>query len=97
MALIQCPECGKEISDQAESCPHCGNPLRPVVIESTSKKWKTATVIAWIVFLTGTYLFLRGLGSGGWENPMTGSGFSLGLIGLIALMIAKFGSWWNHK
>ena len=24
MALIECIECGKEISDQAASCPHCG-------------------------------------------------------------------------
>ena len=24
MALIKCPECGKEISDQANICPHCG-------------------------------------------------------------------------
>ena len=27
MALIKCPECGKEISDTAESCIHCGYPL----------------------------------------------------------------------
>jgi len=27
MALINCPECKKEISDKAESCPHCGFPL----------------------------------------------------------------------
>lgn len=27
MALIKCPECGKEISDKAESCPHCGYPI----------------------------------------------------------------------
>lgn len=27
MALIQCPECGKEISDSAKSCPNCGNPI----------------------------------------------------------------------
>ncbi len=27
MALINCPECGREISDQAESCPHCGYPI----------------------------------------------------------------------
>lgn len=27
MALINCPECGKEISDKAASCPHCGNPI----------------------------------------------------------------------
>lgn len=24
MALIKCPECGKEISDKAGACPHCG-------------------------------------------------------------------------
>jgi len=24
MALIKCPECGKEISDMAQACPHCG-------------------------------------------------------------------------
>ena len=23
MPLINCPECGKEISDQAPACPHC--------------------------------------------------------------------------
>ena len=28
MALIKCPECGKEISDQAPSCPHCGVVLK---------------------------------------------------------------------
>ena len=28
MALINCPECGKEISDAAASCPHCGYPIK---------------------------------------------------------------------
>ena len=27
MALIKCPECGKEISDLAKSCPNCGFPI----------------------------------------------------------------------
>lgn len=27
MALINCPECGKEISDKAVSCPSCGCPV----------------------------------------------------------------------
>ena len=27
MALIICPECGKEISDTARSCPNCGYPI----------------------------------------------------------------------
>lgn len=27
MSLIKCPECGKEISDKATSCPNCGFPI----------------------------------------------------------------------
>lgn len=27
MALIKCPECGKEVSDKATSCPNCGCPI----------------------------------------------------------------------
>ena len=27
MALIKCPECGKEISSQAGACPNCGCPI----------------------------------------------------------------------
>ena len=31
MALIKCPECGKEISDKAKTCINCGCPLEDVV------------------------------------------------------------------
>lgn len=27
MAIINCPECGKEISDKAKACPNCGCPI----------------------------------------------------------------------
>ena len=27
MALIKCPDCGREISDRAASCMHCGCPI----------------------------------------------------------------------
>lgn len=27
MALIKCPECGKEVSDKAQSCVNCGCPI----------------------------------------------------------------------
>ena len=28
--LIKCPECGREISDNAEVCPNCGYPVKMV-------------------------------------------------------------------
>lgn len=27
MALIQCPKCGTNVSDKADACPNCGNPI----------------------------------------------------------------------
>ena len=35
MALIKCPECGKQISDKAVSCPNCGFPLSEIRKEDT--------------------------------------------------------------
>jgi hypothetical protein len=29
MALIKCPECSKEVSDSALTCPNCGYQLNP--------------------------------------------------------------------
>jgi len=29
MALIQCPECGTQVSEKASNCPQCAYPLRP--------------------------------------------------------------------
>lgn len=33
MALIKCPECNKEISDQAKYCPSCGYGLHSIPVE----------------------------------------------------------------
>ena len=39
MALIQCGECGKEVSDKAVSCPGCGAPIsEPRVREEIRKE-----------------------------------------------------------
>lgn len=34
MALIKCPECGKEISDKASNCPNCGCPIEKVEVDT---------------------------------------------------------------
>ena len=36
MALINCPECGKQISDKAPVCIHCGYPIQTEQTVSTS-------------------------------------------------------------
>jgi hypothetical protein len=29
MALVRCPDCSRDVSDQAPNCPNCGRPLIP--------------------------------------------------------------------
>lgn len=38
MALINCTECGREVSDKATSCPHCGCPVSIVSVPVTPSK-----------------------------------------------------------
>ena len=40
MALIKCPECGKEISDKAKACPKCGCPVNEEKDEKKGSKIK---------------------------------------------------------
>lgn len=37
MALAPCPECGREISDLAAACPHCGAPRAGAARPATPK------------------------------------------------------------
>jgi len=49
MALISCPECGKDISDAASACPHCGHPIQepqPQDAPPAPRKSKRPFVIA---------------------------------------------------
>lgn len=43
MALITCPDCGKQISEQAASCIHCGRPLKSDLVGQPSAGSAEAT------------------------------------------------------
>ena len=44
MALIKCPECGKDISDKAFTCPGCGYPMKTndATITFDPSSWKSS-------------------------------------------------------
>ena len=46
MALIQCPECGKNVSDTTNECIHCGAPLKLRKKNRNIKKIVLATMTA---------------------------------------------------
>lgn len=41
MALLECPECKNQVSDQAPACIHCGYPLRKPASEP---EWETCQI-----------------------------------------------------
>ena len=57
MALIKCKECGKEMSDQAESCPNCGYKLKNKTIK-TKKTGAIIVLIASSIFVILSLLLL---------------------------------------
>ena len=42
MAMIKCPECGKEFSDKAPACPNCGCPISEVIKSASSENERKA-------------------------------------------------------
>jgi len=49
MALIKCPECCKEISDKANTCPNCGCPLSELMTGGIVRiKIPNNIVLGWV-------------------------------------------------
>jgi uncharacterized membrane protein YvbJ len=110
MALISCPDCNKEISENAPACPGCGAPIAGVkesagsgvnnlaTIQETSKKLKTQILIAAALFWGGLLLALVSsqISSGGDASLNMFAGL-LAVGGLILYISTKARIWWHHK
>lgn len=88
MAIIQCGECGGNISDAAVSCPKCGNP-RPgtITTQQTSKKYKAAQLISIVFF---------GAGMVACSMESAGASAALWVIGVSIYVAGRFGAWWDN-
>jgi hypothetical protein len=66
MSLVNCPECGHEVSNEAVACPNCGRPLsaptpvihRKVVVANTRDEGFPKWIIAPIIILALVVIFL---------------------------------------
>jgi len=45
MPLVKCPDCGREVSDQAPSCPNCG---RPMVAQRSAPQQQPKKSSSWL-------------------------------------------------
>jgi DNA-directed RNA polymerase subunit RPC12/RpoP len=66
MALIKCSECGRDVSDRAGVCPHCGAPLlrqAPVRVVRAAR-WYEA--IGALLVIGGFIAAVAGASVSGW-------------------------------
>lgn len=109
MALINCPDCGNEVSDRAEACPNCARPIRDAstpaegvqTIEDTGKRWKLMRVVGTLAFLGGfvVLLIVAGSGSEGGEPSNASIVLAISTVfgGMVLYLWARVGKWWHHK
>ena len=105
MSLIKCPECGKEISDIAESCPNCGYPIKrklnsnsSIKLNEVNKKnhkkseMQTARLIVSIIMLVLSIFVLFQSAAVGMANSIDNPTGDDGTIGLMfGLSMIVFG------
>jgi len=97
MALIKCSECGKEISDKASTCPHCGNPINQskVLVQMDTapqkrRQYKIYYLISSVMFFFGLILYLKSLFSGEGGSIFW---FFVGLIGFASMIVNSIAYW----
>lgn len=76
MALINCPECAKEVSDKAKTCPHCGVDVQKETkefiyghrrctvcgYEGEIQTWYLSSIFPWFATIVGLlFFFIPGL------------------------------------
>jgi hypothetical protein len=108
MALIECPECSREISDKAAACPHCGNPLhidtgegtQLTTTQQTSKTIKTEILISIGLFVVGiAVMYVGDLMVAGYpelHQYMVMGGLLMVALGIGGYIHSKLKQWWHH-
>jgi uncharacterized membrane protein YvbJ len=110
MALIHCPECSTQVSNQAPTCPTCGSPIAGRIeasaaganlttTQATSKRFKLHIILASLCFWSGMiWMFssIKTFQTG--TVPETNALPSLLIVtGLFWYIGTKVRIWWHHK
>lgn len=89
MALIACPGCAKEFSDEAAACPHCAQPVTgsPMATQTSGREWKIVRLIGGLLMATGIVA---------WAGNSTDAGMVF-LLGCAIYLGGRLGDWWMRR
>ena len=105
MALIQCPDCKKEVSENAVTCIGCGCPLGAdkesegsgvnhlTTTQLTSKSLKLQSALAGTAFVVGGVMYWVAASNNNTPGMVATVLFVGGLLWYIKIAIRK---WWHH-
>lgn len=106
MALIACPECSKEVSDSAPSCPNCGVAIaskqessaagaKLTTVQETSKKLKLHILGSVVMIIIGLlFIFTPSQAENAEPSAVP---FLIFTFGFIWFVVTRFRIWWHHK
>jgi uncharacterized membrane protein YvbJ len=108
MALINCPECAKKVSDAASVCPNCGVAIASkreaqkagaslTTIQETSKKLKLQTLGAVLAIIIGVVWLIGQMNSGQGAGEPGAIPMLFIVGGLGWYFVTRFRIWWHHK
>jgi hypothetical protein len=91
MALIACPGCAKEFSDEAAICPHCARPMTgspdAIAAQSPGREWKIVRLIGGLLMVTGVLA---------WTGNSTDAGMVF-LLGCVIYLGGWLGARWMQR
>lgn len=102
MALIKCPECSTEVSDQADACPKCAYPIaKPAAnkvqtVEQTGKKFKLQTLLSILMIIGGGAMLVSQVVQSKPSELAITWGIVICIIGIFWRVTVKFFAWWSH-
>lgn len=103
MALINCPECDRQVSDQAAACPQCAHPFRSALsayeprnvgrvqtIQQTAKQYKIYMLVGALIFFVGCGMFVNDVsdfGNSGQQDTIPGDVILSGMVWIAGLIV----------
>ena len=98
MSLMKCPDCHREVSDQAPACLGCGRPMVPLegAVDRTVRDGKRLQAVGTLEVLLALPAFAfvtdpqRATFAWVWLGGLLALGFG-------TLIYARVGAWWRHR